>query len=46
VSIAGIELPGVMYRRFPSKHEVIHGEFLMFKLEICAETVTWPVSMR
>jgi hypothetical protein len=27
VSISGIELLGVMYRRFSLKHEVIHGEF-------------------
>jgi hypothetical protein len=27
VSISGIDLLGVMYRRFPLTHEVIHGEF-------------------
>jgi hypothetical protein len=27
VSISSIDLLGVMYRRFPSTHEVIHGEF-------------------
>jgi hypothetical protein len=27
VSISGIDLLGVMYRRFPSTHEIIHGEF-------------------
>jgi hypothetical protein len=26
VSISGIELLGVMYRRFPLTHEIIHGE--------------------
>jgi hypothetical protein len=27
VSISGIDLLGVMYRKFSSKHEVIHREF-------------------
>jgi hypothetical protein len=27
VSISGIDLLGVIYRRFPSTHGIIHGEF-------------------
>jgi hypothetical protein len=27
VPISGIDLLGVMYRRFPLTHEIIHGEF-------------------